>query len=155
MIARQWKLVLLSLLALAAVAVLAIRQARAEPFFFLPGPEPVQVRPIVDAGPGGLAVYLQLLAPGGRDTRADGRAELVISDSRGVLYHTSRRIRSAEFAQVRFTGAQGWYWVRVYGFGWLGYETKMYRPPVGPGRVLIRFTTASGKVLRGSAAIPG
>ena len=147
-------MLVLGFVLLAAVTTLAVRQARAEPLFFLPAPPPQQVgQVVVVPGPGGLAVYMGLRAADGRPTRGDGQAALAISDGRGVIYRTVRQVRSADFVQVRLPGEQGPVWALLYGFPWLSYEKDLGKPAAGPGQAQITMTTTQGSVLYGAATI--
>lgn len=148
-----WKTAALAALSLLVVGALAIQQMRAELLFFLPGPGPEQVQPIVETGPSGMTVYLALLAAGGAETRSDGRAELVVRDAQGIVYRESRQIRCEDFARVRLAGSEGWRWPLVTGFGWLGYQGKMDSPAAGAGQVEVTFAPARGEAIRASTEV--
>ena len=146
----SWKLAALGLLSLLVIAGLTLRRTRVELLFFLSGPAPQAVQPIVEAGPAGLTVYFSLLGGDGRETRADGEAHLVVRDGRGVVYRESRRVGCEDFARVRLASPEGWRWALVSGFGWLGYHEHLSSPPAGAGQVEVTFTLGPGQTLRGT-----
>ncbi len=151
-------LALAGLLMLGLVGLLALRQARVEPLFFLPAPEPQQVRAVaVPAGRAGVTLYLGLSAAGGRGTRADGRAEVVVRDAQGIVSRSVRQVRGTDFAQVRLPDHGGWRWSLLYCLGRTGDQAKARQPVAGAGQVEITFTPARGQALHSitEIAFPG